>query len=76
MFFSSRCQVGKSVPGALILSEFAGACQSLCGAIRVNPWNVDQIVQALHQVINYKNSIETENSLHEFVLYEGSDNVS
>jgi trehalose-6-phosphate synthase len=42
--------MGKSVPGVLILSEFAGACQSLCGAIRINPWNVDQMVQALHQV--------------------------
>jgi trehalose-6-phosphate synthase len=62
VFFSSRCQVGKTVPGALILSEFTGACQSLCGAIRVNPWNVEQIVQALHQVTNDKNTSEIENS--------------
>eukprot|EP01113_Clastostelium_recurvatum_P043489 TRINITY_DN7201_c0_g1_i5.p1 TRINITY_DN7201_c0_g1~~TRINITY_DN7201_c0_g1_i5.p1 ORF type:complete len:847 (-),score=163.89 TRINITY_DN7201_c0_g1_i5:109-2625(-) len=35
--------------GSLILSEFAGAAQSLCGgAILINPWNTDEMVDALH----------------------------
>jgi trehalose-phosphatase len=48
----------------LILSEFAGACQSLCGAIRINPWNVDQIVQALHQAVTM--SPEERITKHEY----------
>lgn len=35
------CQHGKQHPGVLILSEFAGAAQSLgAGSIRVNPWHL------------------------------------
>jgi trehalose 6-phosphate synthase/phosphatase len=40
------CQQGKS--GVLILSEFAGACQSLgAGCIRVNPWDVQEVATAI-----------------------------
>jgi len=40
------CQENKPVPGGLILSEFAGAAQSLgAGSILVNPWNTTELAQ-------------------------------
>ena len=39
--------------GCLILSEFAGAAQSLgAGAIQVNPWNVNETADAIHQALS------------------------
>jgi len=48
--------------GVLILSEFAGAAQSLNGSILVNPWNTEELAGAIqeavtmspeHRAINY-----------------------
>jgi len=36
-------------PGVLILSRFAGAARELDGAVIVNPFDIDQITEALHQ---------------------------
>lgn len=49
--------------GALILSEFAGAAQCLSGAIVVNPWNTEDLSDAikesltlpLEKAFNFKN---------------------
>ncbi|EME32832.1 alpha,alpha-trehalose-phosphate synthase (UDP-forming) isoform 2 [Galdieria sulphuraria] len=38
--------------GVLILSEFAGSAQSLSGAIRVNPWNVEELANAIHEALS------------------------
>lgn len=35
----------------LVVSEFIGCSPSLSGAIRVNPWNVDAVAEALNQAI-------------------------
>ncbi|KAG9127242.1 Trehalose-6-P synthase/phosphatase complex synthase subunit [Ceratobasidium sp. 392] len=35
--------------GSMILSEFAGAAQSLNGSIVVNPWDSQQVADAIHQ---------------------------
>lgn len=35
--------------GALILSEFTGAAQNLPGAILVNPWNIEEVSDAIYQ---------------------------
>lgn len=37
--------------GALVLSEFAGAAQSLNGSIIVNPWNADEFAEAIHEAV-------------------------
>lgn len=37
--------------GVLILSEFAGAAQSLNGSIIVNPWNTEELANALHDAL-------------------------
>lgn len=41
------CQEEKK--GSLILSEFAGAAQSLNGAIIVNPWNIEELSDAIKE---------------------------
>ncbi|GJQ09065.1 hypothetical protein GpartN1_g856.t1 [Galdieria partita] len=38
--------------GVLILSEFAGSAQSLSGAIRVNPWNIEELANAIYEAIS------------------------
>ena len=43
------CQVGQ--PGVLILSELAGAADSMHEAIRVNPYDSDALAEALHQAL-------------------------
>ncbi|KAJ3019622.1 UNVERIFIED_CONTAM: Trehalose-6-P synthase/phosphatase complex synthase subunit [Siphonaria sp. JEL0065] len=43
------CQQEKH--GVLILSEFAGASQSLNGSIIVNPWNVEELANSYHEAL-------------------------
>jgi trehalose-6-phosphate synthase len=35
----------------MILSEFAGAAQSLNGSIIVNPWNTEELAQAIEDAM-------------------------
>ncbi|GMI64558.1 trehalose-6-phosphate synthase, TREHALOSE-6-PHOSPHATE SYNTHASE 1 [Hibiscus trionum] len=45
------CQASKK--GVLILSEFAGAAQSLgAGAILINPWNVSEVASSIGQALD------------------------
>ncbi|KAI9461571.1 glycosyltransferase family 20 protein [Lactarius psammicola] len=37
--------------GVMILSEFAGAAQSLNGSIVVNPWDSQQVADAIHEAV-------------------------
>jgi len=37
--------------GVMVLSEFAGAAQSLNGSIIVNPWNTDELAGAIHDAM-------------------------
>ena len=43
------CQSEKRSP--LILSEFAGTYGSLSGAIRVNPWDYNQVAQSIYEAV-------------------------
>ncbi|KAJ7903636.1 glycosyltransferase family 20 protein [Mycena olivaceomarginata] len=43
------CQQARQ--GAMILSEFAGAAQSLNGSIIVNPWDSQQVADAIHEAV-------------------------
>lgn len=42
----------QSRKGVLILSEFAGAAQSLNGSILVNPWNTGELASAYHEAVS------------------------
>ena len=37
--------------GNLVLSEFAGAAQSLNGSIVINPWNTEEFADAIHDAV-------------------------
>jgi len=37
--------------GVMILSEFTGAAQSLNGSIIVNPWNTEELADAIHDAV-------------------------
>ena len=38
--------------GVLILSEFAGAAQSLNGSLVVNPWNTEELARAYYEAVS------------------------
>ena len=61
------CQHQKEVPGALILSEFAGAAQSLgAGAILVNPWNVNDLALGIARALQMTEEERLERHQHNF----------
>ncbi|KAG7109035.1 Alpha like protein [Verticillium longisporum] len=37
--------------GVMVLSEFTGAAQSLSGSLIVNPWNTEELANALHDAV-------------------------
>ncbi|KAI8847205.1 glycosyltransferase family 20-domain-containing protein [Chytridium lagenaria] len=53
------CQQKKH--GVLVLSEFAGAAQSLNGSIIVNPWNTEELAQALYDAVTMPEDIRSAN---------------
>ncbi|KAL7590846.1 hypothetical protein Lser_V15G32456 [Lactuca serriola] len=60
------CQASKK--GALILSEFAGAAQSLgAGAILVNPWNVTEVASAIAYALNMPSEEREKRHHHNYV---------
>lgn len=59
------CQDSKK--GVLILSEFAGAAQSLgAGAILVNPWNITEVAAAIGQALNMHAEEREKRHRHNF----------
>jgi len=53
------CQEKKH--GALILSEFAGAAQSLNGSIIVNPWSTEDLSQAIYEAVTMPEEVKAAN---------------
>jgi len=45
----------------MILSEFAGAAQSLNGSIVVNPWDSQQVADAIHEAVTMDSVTRAEN---------------
>ncbi|KAH1120710.1 hypothetical protein J1N35_003870 [Gossypium stocksii] len=59
------CQEAKK--GVLILSEFAGAAQSLgAGAILVNPWNITEVAASIAQALNMSAEEREKRHQHNF----------
>jgi hypothetical protein len=50
--FELTASQGNSVPCALIISEFMGCSRSLNGVLRVNPWSLEAISDALHSALS------------------------
>ncbi|XP_028763778.1 alpha,alpha-trehalose-phosphate synthase [UDP-forming] 1 isoform X2 [Neltuma alba] len=60
------CQEKKK--GVLILSEFAGAAQSLgAGAILVNPWNITEVAAAIAEALNMSSGEREKRHKHNYV---------
>lgn len=53
------CQQARQ--GVLILSEFAGAAQSLNGSIVVNPWDSQEVADAIHEAVTMDVATRAEN---------------
>ena len=53
------CQQARQ--GVMILSEFAGAAQSLNGSIVVNPWDSQQVADAIHEAVTMDTETRAEN---------------
>ncbi len=53
------CQQARQ--GVMILSEFAGAAQSLNGSIVVNPWDSQQVADAIHEAVTMDGVVRAEN---------------
>jgi trehalose 6-phosphate synthase len=53
------CQQARQ--GVMILSEFAGAAQSLNGSIVVNPWDSQQVADAIHEAVTTPTEVRAEN---------------
>ncbi|CAH0476826.1 unnamed protein product [Peronospora belbahrii] len=49
----------KTSPGVLIVSEFSGSSRLLSGALTVNPWELDQVIDALRDAV-YMSTDERE----------------
>ena len=47
--------------GALVLSEFAGAAQSLNGSILVNPWNTEELAGAIQEAVTMSPEVRALN---------------
>lgn len=45
----------------MIISEFAGAAQSLNGSIVVNPWDSQQVANAIHEAVTMDAEKRAEN---------------
>jgi len=59
------CHNQTDPPGVLILSEFAGAAQSLgAGSIRVNPWNLQETANAIYEALEMVP--EERHALHDY----------
>ncbi|XP_062102186.1 alpha,alpha-trehalose-phosphate synthase [UDP-forming] 1-like isoform X2 [Humulus lupulus] len=60
------CQASKK--GVLILSEFAGAAQSLgAGAILVNPWNITEVAASIAYALNMPADEREKRHQHNFM---------
>ena len=59
--------------GVMILSEFAGAAQSLNGSIVVNPWDSQQVADAIFEAVTMSPQTRAENhkKLFKVCLHSG-----
>ncbi|KAK9470934.1 glycosyl transferase [Dipodascopsis tothii] len=56
--------------GVLILSEFTGAAQSLNGSVIVNPWNTEDMSEAIYDAMTMPDDVRVENQKKLFKYVE------
>ena len=47
--------------GVMILSEFTGAAQSLTSSLIVNPWNTEELANAIHDAVTMSEEMRATN---------------
>lgn len=57
----------------MIISEFAGAAQSLNGSLVVNPWDSQQVADAIHEAVTMPMEVRAENQYKLFKVCIPSD---
>ena len=60
--FEFTASQNSSTPGALIISEFMGCSRALNGVIRVNPWSLEIVSEAIHTALEM--SLEERQANH------------
>jgi trehalose 6-phosphate synthase len=45
----------------MVISEFAGAAQSLNGSLVVNPWDSQQVADAIHEAVSMSEETRAQN---------------
>ncbi|GBE59939.1 trehalose-6-phosphate synthase [Babesia ovata] len=68
------CRKGK--PACAILSEFVGFSKMLLSAIRVNPWHIESVVEAMRTAMSSKSEERVEVCRRDFEYIVSSDTVS
>ncbi|KAF8194712.1 glycosyltransferase family 20 protein [Pholiota molesta] len=61
LYHMNTLRANKRAQGALIISEFAGAAQSLNGSIVVNPWDSQEVADAIHEAVTMDATTRAEN---------------
>ncbi|CDR96075.1 trehalose-6-phosphate synthase domain containing protein, putative [Babesia bigemina] len=68
------CRQGK--PACAILSEFVGFSKMLLSAMRVNPWHIESVVDAMRTAMSSKSEERVEVCRRDFEYIVSSDTVS
>ncbi|TYZ68665.1 hypothetical protein PybrP1_002392 [[Pythium] brassicae (nom. inval.)] len=64
------CREARGQPARVVLSEFAGSAHSLSGAVLVNPWNTDEVLDALRAALlesDDANALRAHQSMFSYV---------
>ncbi|KAJ9469664.1 hypothetical protein DIPPA_00126 [Diplonema papillatum] len=61
--------------GVLILSEFAGSARCLAHAVRINPWNISQVAEAIESAIDmpFQERADKHKQLFNYVSTHAAD---
>lgn len=57
----------------MVISEFAGAAQSLNGSIVVNPWDSQQVADAIHEAVTLDAATRKENHKKLYKVRKGEE---
>lgn len=62
------CREARGEPARVVLSEFAGSAHSLSGAVLVNPWNTDEVLDALRATLQESDdALRAHQSMYSYV---------
>lgn len=69
------CAHSRDMSGSMIVSEFSGCSSFVTGAAKVNPWNTQQVMNALHKVMT-EDPREMKERFAKDISYASSQNLT